>query len=112
MAVTEERTQTYIGTSVARKEDPKLLTGQASFVDNLSVPGMLWIAVVRSPYAHARINGVDTAAARAHDGVVAAFSGAELREDWQAGLPCAWPVADQIRTPDHWPLAVDKARYA
>ena len=112
MAVTEERPGTYVGEAVGRKEDPKLLTGQGRYVEDLIVPGMVWMAVVRSPHAHARIRSVDTAAAREHDGVIAAFSGAELRDEWAAGLPCAWPLADDIRTPDHWPLTPDKARYA
>jgi carbon-monoxide dehydrogenase large subunit len=67
--------------------------------------------VVRSPYAHARIRSVDLGAARAAEGVVAAFSGAELAEDWQNGLPCAWPVTEDIKMPTHYPLAVDEARF-
>jgi carbon-monoxide dehydrogenase large subunit len=112
MAVTEEKTRTYIGEAVPRKEDARLLSGQTRWVDNLSVPGMVWMAIVRSPYAHARINGVDLTAAREAEGVLAAFSAADLREEWAAGLPCAWPCTDEIRTPDHWPLAHDKARFA
>jgi aerobic carbon-monoxide dehydrogenase large subunit len=112
MAVTEERTEPYVGSSVARKEDAKLLTGQTRWVDNLSVPAMLWAAVVRSPHAHARITSVDTAKAREAEGVVAAFSGADLAEEWAGALPCAWPVTEDTKNPPHWPLAKDKARYA
>ncbi|MEP6813686.1 MAG: xanthine dehydrogenase family protein molybdopterin-binding subunit, partial [Actinomycetota bacterium] len=101
-----------IGTSVPRKEDPELLTGQARFVDDLTLPGMVWMALVRSPYAHARITGVDVSKALAADGVVAAFSGQDLADDIAAGLPCAWPVTEEIKLPTHWPLARDKARYA
>jgi aerobic carbon-monoxide dehydrogenase large subunit len=101
-----------IGVSVPRKEDPELLTGQARFVDDLTLPGMVWMAVVRSPYAHAKINSVDVSQALAVKGVVAAFSGQDLAEDIPAGLPCAWPVTEDIRLPTHWPLARDKARYA
>ena len=102
---------TAIGTAVPRKEDPELLTGQARYVDDLAIPGMVWMALVRSPYAHAGINGVDTSAARAAEGVVAAFSGEDLAGDIPAGLPCAWPVTEDINMPAHWPLARDKARY-
>ena len=112
MAVTEERIGTYIGRAVKRKEDARLLTGQTRWVENLSVQGTVWMAVVRSPFAHARINSVDVGRAREAEGVLAAFSGADLREDWAAGLPCAWPCTSDIRTPDHWPLAPDKARFA
>jgi carbon-monoxide dehydrogenase large subunit len=111
MAVTEER-KTYVGEPVARKEDARLLTGQTRWVDNLSAQGMVWMAVVRSPFAHARIRSVDVSAAGDAEGVIAAFSGADLREEWAAGLPCAWPCTTDIRTPDHWPLAPDKARFA
>jgi aerobic carbon-monoxide dehydrogenase large subunit len=104
-------TETFVGASVLRREDRSLLTGAGTFVDNLTLPGMVWMAVVRSPYAHARINGVDLEAARAADGVVAAFSGAELRDGWSASLPCAWPVTEGMRAPDHFPLTVDEARY-
>jgi carbon-monoxide dehydrogenase large subunit len=55
---------------------------------------------------------VDCSKARAAEGVVAAFSGAELADDLPAGLPCAWPVTEEIKIPDHWPVARDKARHA
>jgi carbon-monoxide dehydrogenase large subunit len=101
-----------IGVSIPRKEDPALLTGQARFVDDLTLPGMVWMAVVRSPYAHARITGVDVSKALAAPGVVGAFSGQDLADDIPAGLPCAWPVTEEMKSPTHWALARDKARYA
>ena len=110
MAVTEERTS-YIGQSVERKEDAKLLTGESRFVDDLTLPGMVWAAVVRSPYAHARITSVDLSKALEADGVVAAFSGADLAEDWKATLPCVWLVTEDTKQPFHRPLATDKARH-
>ena len=78
----------------------------------MTLPGMLWMAVVRSPYAHAKIGNVDLEKALAADGVVAAFSGAQLAEEWAGSLPCAWPVTGDCRIPQHRPLASDKARYA
>src|SRR5438477_4071013 len=110
MAVTEQAA-TGIGASAPRKEDARLLTGQARFVDDLTAPAMVWMAVVRSPHAHARIAGIDLAQAREAEGVVAAFSGAELESDWKAPLPMAWPVTENIRNPDHHPLATAKVRY-
>ena len=68
--------------------------------------------LVRSPFAHARITKVDVSKARAAEGVVAAFSGADLADDVAAGLPCAWPVTEDIKIPDHWPLAREKACFA
>src|SRR6266516_5141545 len=108
MAQVAER---YVGTDVLRKEDAELVTGQAKYADDLAVPGMLWMAVVRSPYAHARINGVDLSKALALEGVVAAFSGEDLAGDWAGPLLMAWAVTDDIHNPPHWPLAKDKARY-
>ncbi len=100
-----------IGQAIPRKEDPKLLTGQARYVDDLALPGMAWMAVVRSPYAHARIKRVDLSKALQAPGVVAAFSGQDLAQDLGSGLPCAWPVTEDINMPPHYPLARDKARY-
>jgi carbon-monoxide dehydrogenase large subunit len=103
--------QRYVGSPVLRKEDPELITGQARYTDDLTVPGMLWFAVVRSPFAHARIKSVDVSRALAMDGVVAAFSGQDLAEDWTGPLLMAWPVTEDINNPPHWPLAKDEARY-
>ncbi len=100
-----------MGTSVKRKEDASLLRGRGTFVDNLTLPGMVYMVVVRSPYPRARINGVNLDAARAAEGVVAAFSGADLADDWKGGLPCAWPVTEDIKMPTHYPLAIDETRY-
>jgi carbon-monoxide dehydrogenase large subunit len=111
MASTETQT-TYIGASVERKEDARLLRGETRWVDNMTLPGMLWMAVVRSPYAHAKIKNVDLSQALAAEGVVAAFSGAELADEWAGSLPCAWPVTGDCRIPQHHPLTADKARYA
>src|SRR5947199_1736329 len=110
MAVTEQEA-TGIGASALRKEDARLLTGQAKYVDDMSVPGMVWMSVVRSPYAHARIRGIDVSGALAHRGAIAAFSGEELAGEWQASLPCAWLPTEDTNQPNHRPLAVGEARY-
>jgi carbon-monoxide dehydrogenase large subunit len=108
---TVEEPMTYIGTAVRRKEDPELITGQARYTDDLTAPGMVWMAVVRSPHAHARITSVDVSRARKAEGVVAAYTGEELASEWAAPLPCAWPVTEEMANPPHWPLARDKVRY-
>src|SRR3970282_1631626 len=110
MAVAET-TGTFVGTSVKRKEDATLLTGRARYVDTMTLPGTVTMAVVRSPYAHARIKSVNLDAARAAEGVVAAFSGADLADDWKGSLPCAWRVTEDIKMPPHYPLAIDEARH-
>src|SRR5712691_7002808 len=110
-AITELEVGRIVGAPLGRKEDAALLTGQAKFVDDMSLPGMVWMAVVRSPYAHARIANVNVDGALAHRGVIAAFSGEELAEEWQASLPCAWLPTEETNQPNHRPLAVDEARY-
>ena len=109
MATTEA--ETYIGKSVPRKEDAKLLTGQSRFIDDMNMTGMVWASLVRSPYAHAKITRVDVSAAREAEGVVAVFSGADLADDWAATLPCVWLVTEDTKQPMHRPLATDKVRY-
>ncbi len=108
---TIETTGRMIGTSIGRKEDAALLRGRGTFVANLTLPGTVYMALVRSPYAHARIRSVGLDAARSAEGVVAAFGAADLAEDWKGPLPCAWPVTEDIRVPAHYPLASDEARY-
>src|ERR671919_2586405 len=112
MATTAEEAKRYVGGGLLRKEDPKLLTGQGTYTEDIAIPGMIWVAVVRSPFAHARINGVDTSRAKEMPDVVAVFSGEELAEEWGGPLPMAWPVTEDINNPDHFPVATDKARYA
>ena len=104
-------TETHIGAPMKRKEDRALLLGQGTYVDNMTVAGQLVMAVVRSPYARARITSIDTTAARAAEGVVAVFTGTDLREDWKNPLPCAWPVTEEMLAPEHFPLAIGEARY-
>jgi carbon-monoxide dehydrogenase large subunit len=99
---------TFVGTSQLRKEDPELITGAATFVDDITLPGMLWLAVVRSPFAHARINGIDVSGALALDGVVAAYTADDLGLN---PLLMAWAINDQVKNPPHHPLTKDKARY-
>ena len=112
MTATEEAPTTgAIGDRMLRKEDGRLVTGEARFVDDLVVPGALWMGMVRSPFAHARITGIDTSAAAAMPGVRHVFTGADLRDGgaWANPMPCAWPVTDDMKAPDHWPVALDKA---
>ena len=100
-----------IGAAPVRKEDAKLVTGQTTWTDNIAFPGMLYMAVLRSPMAHARIASVDVSAALEQPGVLGAFSGADLADEWVGPLPCAWPVTPDMVHPDHWPVAIDEARY-
>jgi len=110
MTATAESPATEIGRARTRKEDARLVTGQTTWTDNLVLPGMLHMAFLRSPYAHARITSVDVSAAKSLPGVVAAFSGADFAEE-QGSLPCAWPVTPDIVIPPHPPMATEEVRY-
>jgi aerobic carbon-monoxide dehydrogenase large subunit len=76
--VTVEQTGKYVGARVRRVEDPRLLAGQARFVDDVMLPSMVHLTIVRSPHAHARLRSVDVTPALALRGVVAALGGAEI----------------------------------
>ena len=95
-----------IGEAMRRKEDPRMITGRGQYIDDIALPGMLWMALVRSPEAHARIVSIDKSAAEARPGVVGVFTGDDLAGDFAASLPMVWdPPGVEINTPDHWPLA-------
>lgn len=95
----------HIGASLPRREDAPLLTGRANWTENVTIPGTLHLAVVRSPLAHARILGVDATKALRLPGVTAVLTGEDLADEFAIGLPCGWPVTEDIRIPEHPPLA-------
>src|SRR5213080_5365726 len=104
--VTTTNSHTWIGKDIKRQEDPDLLTGRAVYTNDVRLPGMLHAAVLRSPYAHARIVSIDTSAAKKVPGVHAVLTGREATEVLDP-LPafCAEPVVEHA-------IAVDKVRYA
>src|SRR5580692_281127 len=69
-----------MGHSVKRKEDPRFIRGKGEYIDDVVLPGMLWLDIVRSPYAHATIKSIDTARALATPGVLAVIIGADLEK--------------------------------
>ena len=101
-------TTSPFGASIKRREDPRLISGLGTYVDDIKMVGMLHLALVRSPYAHANINSVDTSAAKAAEGVVAVYTGEELA-DQLGSLICGWVVPDTKEVP-HPPLAIGKVR--
>jgi carbon-monoxide dehydrogenase large subunit len=103
-----------LGERVRRNEDPRLLTGQALFVDDVHLPGMLHVAFLRSPHAHARLGKIDVSRAREMPGVVAVYTAADLGAYWQPGplLVPPPPIAGAVfheRT--QVPLAKGKVRH-
>src|SRR4051794_37103562 len=89
-----------IGASIKRVEDPRLITGAARYLDDLVLPGMAYVAILRSPHAHARIKGIDTSRAAAAPGVVGVYTGQDFAD--VPALPCAWQaggVTNNVVTP-------------
>jgi len=82
-------TTDVLGTSVKRVEDQRLITGKGRYLDDISMPGMTHLAILRSPYANANIKSIDTSAAKTMPGVVAVFVGADIPYN---PLPMAWPA--------------------
>ncbi len=101
------------GSEITRLEDARMVTGQAKYTDDLTLPGLAHLAVLRSPYAHARIVSIDASAARELPGVIDVITGADLTAAGFGGMPCAWVVPDSnTQTPDHPAIASDTVRYA
>lgn len=106
----------FIGQRITRNEDPRLLTGQALFVDDVHLPDMLHAAFLRSDYAHARILSIDTSTARKRTGVVAIYTAEDMGDFWQEGpllVPPPTSVEGAIfHKRGQIPLAKDKVRHA
>ena len=100
-----------IGRDRRRKEDRRLVTGRTRWTDNMTLTGLLHIAVVRSPFAHATIKGIDTSAATRVPGVVAVYTAADLGADTVA-LPCAWPITKDMKAPQRPALAGTRVNFA
>ncbi|MCA9858664.1 MAG: xanthine dehydrogenase family protein molybdopterin-binding subunit, partial [Thermomicrobiales bacterium] len=114
----------YVGASVKRKEDPRLITGSSTYVDDIKLSGTVHVAFVRSTYAHAKIKGIDAAAALAVPGVIDVFDGKALKailKDFYAVEPAgetghetydeSGVGVDSNIIPNVHPLAIDKVRY-
>jgi aerobic carbon-monoxide dehydrogenase large subunit len=111
MTAVEERPAVEVGKARKRKEDRRLITGRTRWTDNLAVPGMQHIAMVRSPVAHARITSIDVEEASRATGVVLVLTGQDLADE-QGSLPNAWPITDDQKAPPHPAMAVDRVAFA
>ena len=100
----------FVGKSFKRVEDPRFLQGQGKYVANLQRPGMVYVAIVRSPYAHAEVKSIDASAALELDGVIAVFKGQDLIDGGVGQLPCGWVVPD-CKIPERWPVVPDRVRH-
>ena len=86
-----------LGQSIKRREDPRLITGEAKYLDDIQLPGMVHAAILRSPYAHAKIKSINTDKAKALPGVVGVFTGKDFMDI--NPLPCAWAASSTSSTP-------------
>ncbi|HLI11921.1 MAG TPA: xanthine dehydrogenase family protein molybdopterin-binding subunit [Alphaproteobacteria bacterium] len=106
---------TGIGAPVRRKEDLRFLTGRGTYTDDINRPHQIYGYFLRSPHPHAKIKGIDTAAAKKSPGVVAVFTGADMAADKVGSLPCGWLVHNKdgspMVEPPHPPIAIDRVRY-
>ena len=102
-----------MGQPVKRREDPRLITGSSQYVDDIHLPGLLYLTVVRSPYGHAKVNGIDTAEALKVPGVVAVYTAKDLEGATTGPLPYefGWEPFQNIKNMERGPLATDKVRY-
>src|SRR5882757_9274353 len=104
-----------IGAAVRRKEDRRFLLGKGNYVDDMTLPHQAYAVFVRSMYAHAKILGVDSAAAKATPGVLGVFTGADIAADGLGGLPCGWLIKSKdgsnMVEPPHPALAQGKVRH-
>ena len=104
-------TTRIFGSGIRRREDPRLITGGSVYTDDVTLPGMVHAAILRSPHAHARITGVDTSAAAAAPGVIAVYTGADV-DGVLAPIPCAWiPPESDVKAVAHPAIAKDVVRY-
>jgi carbon-monoxide dehydrogenase large subunit len=98
----------FVGAKVPRVEDGRILTGRGKYVDDVTLPNLLHASFVRSPFAHARITRIDVDAARRAPGVVAVFTGDDMR---QLCNPVSTSLAFGVKFPEFHPLATDKVRF-
>jgi aerobic carbon-monoxide dehydrogenase large subunit len=110
-AVQDAPAEKEIGQSRRRKEDQRLITGRTRWTDNITLPGMLHLAMVRSPFAHANITSIDTSAAQAADGVALVVTGEDVK-DVQGVIANAWPITADQKTPTHLPVAIGRVACA
>src|SRR5216117_925379 len=96
-----EATLGGIGKSVRRKEDPRFLRGRGNYIDDVKLPGMLYMDIVRSPYAHARITNIDASEAMKVPGVVAVVTGKELEAAGLAWMPTLMSDTQMVLPTDH-----------
>ena len=109
MATTITKLDKLVGKRIRRREDPRLITGTATYVDDVTVPGMHYAAIVRSPHAAAKIRSIDTSKAIGAPGVLAVYTGKDTAQ--VGGVPCGVDLPG-LRKPHHNILAIDRVYFS
>src|ERR687896_1162433 len=110
MATTVPTGASLFGASIKRREDPRFITGRGLYTDDVRLPGTTHAAFVRSPFAHAKVGAIDTAAARNHPGVVAVFTGRDLADAGVNPLPVGW-LLPNLKIGQRRPMVADIVRH-
>src|SRR4051812_6406246 len=108
MATTITKTETLVGKRIRRREDPRLITGTATYVDDIKMPGMHHACILRSPHGAARIRSINAKPALEHPGVVAVFTGKDVKDI--GPVPCSASLPG-LRVPPHSILATDRVYF-
>lgn len=103
-------TSAPFGQALRRREDRKFITGEGNYVDDVVLPGTAFVAILRSPYGHARIRAISTEAAKVAPGVLGVWTGQDMRAANVGLVPCGWLIPD-LKVPEHPALAVDRVRF-
>ena len=111
MTATQEAPAREIGRDRRRKEDQRLITGRTRWTDNITLPGMLHLAMVRSPFAHAKIVSIETSAAKGAPNVVGVITGADCGDELGVCIN-AWPITPDQKAPTHSPMPSDRVTFA
>jgi len=109
MATTITKLDKLVGKRIRRREDPRLITGTATYVDDVTMPGMHYAAIVRSPHAAAKIRSIDTSKAIGAPGVLAVYTGKDTAQ--VGGVPCGVDLPG-LRKPHHNILAIDRVYFS
>ena len=100
-----------VGERIKRREDPRLVAGTSTYVDDIKLHGTLYCGIVRSVYAHARITSIDTEAARQYPGVFAVITGEDLKASGVGTMPVAHRFGEGLKVPPRYPLAVGEVNF-
>ncbi len=100
----------FFGKPIKRKEDPRFITGAGNYVDDITLQRQSYVAMVRSPHAHATIKSINVDKAKAHPGVIDVILGQEMLDAGIGSIPVGW-LLDGLKTPPHYAITVDKARH-